>query len=232
MTQPPPPQEPRRGRRPGRPRTAMLSADKIAHAALAVIDRAGWDRCTMQALGQELGVRAPSLYHHITGQEQLVHLVRAIIAGRIHDPRIAELPWDEALIAFGSNYYRVFAAHPNTIQKLSVTPIEDPVTLEMYECFLGAMTAAGWDDATSMDMLLGVEHLALGLAFERNATGLMFRSDTAARLGAPTLARITDQRTNQTQIVDDSFAALLRRFVAMFRAEAPPPGQAPRAVAD
>jgi AcrR family transcriptional regulator len=40
-------------------------------AAEAVVDRDGWDRLTMSALAGSLGVRAPSLYHHVESLEAL-----------------------------------------------------------------------------------------------------------------------------------------------------------------
>ena len=41
-----------------------LSRERIAQAALALIDRVGVEGCSMRRLGAELGVEAMALYHH------------------------------------------------------------------------------------------------------------------------------------------------------------------------
>ena len=53
---------PRRGK-------AGLDLTTVLDTAEAVVDRVGWDALTMSALARELGVRAPSLYHHVKSIE-------------------------------------------------------------------------------------------------------------------------------------------------------------------
>jgi AcrR family transcriptional regulator len=43
----------------------------VLAAAEELVDRTGWDRLTMSALASSLGVRAPSLYHHVESLEAL-----------------------------------------------------------------------------------------------------------------------------------------------------------------
>ena len=87
-------ESPRRAGRPSRP--ALTEAD-IAREALAIIDELGWAACTMKVLAHRLGVRAPSLYHHIDGQKGIVDLVRALVVREIHTPDLDRQPWDEAI---------------------------------------------------------------------------------------------------------------------------------------
>src|SRR5690554_567102 len=126
-------------RRPGRPTRPALTTEAIAHEALAIIDESGWAACTMTLLASRLGVRTPSLYHHIDGQRALIDLVRQLVVRKIHNPAILALPWEEAFETFGTDYYRAFAQHPNTIQVLSTTPVRDRETLQMYETFLQSL---------------------------------------------------------------------------------------------
>lgn len=206
-------------RRPGRPLRPPLTEDVIAQAALDIIDERDWQACTMKALAQRLGVRAPSLYHHIAGQHEIVDLVRQLVVREIHDPSIATLPAAEAMWQFGMAYYRGFAKHPNTIQVLSTTPVRDRDTLQMYELFLQTLVSRGWQNDRAFEALLGLEHLALGFAFEWNAEDLMLDSAAAAAAGAPLVAEVTQNRTNQNQIAEHTFRSLLARYVAMFEIE-------------
>ena len=56
-----------RSRTGGRPatRTAKLSRDIVVNAALAFLDREGWDALTINALANHLGTKGPSLYNHV-----------------------------------------------------------------------------------------------------------------------------------------------------------------------
>lgn len=203
-------------RRSGRPRRPRLDRERIAEAALELIDERGWAACTMSALAARLGVRAPSLYHHIDGQDQIVDLVRELVIARIIDPSESGLEWREAFFAFGVSYYRAFALHPNTIQTLSTTPIHDPTSFRMYEGFLRMMHGAGWDLDRAYEAMIGLEHLALGFAYEWNAEELMLDSRLAEQHGAPLLAEITRDRTEQPVIAEATFLSLLRRYIDMF----------------
>ena len=206
-------------RRPGRPSRPPLTEETIARAALELIDESGWAACTMSRLAHRLGVRAPSLYHHVSGQQEIVDLVRGLVVREIHDPGIVHLPWPEAMYAFGVAYYRAFTNHPNVIQVLSTTPVRDAPTLQMYETFLQTLHRGGWEGPRAFEALLGIEHLALGFAFEWNAEDLMLESAHAAGLGAPLLAEITKDRTNQADIAEASYLSLLKRYIEMFRVE-------------
>lgn len=46
---------------------ARIGREEVLVAAEAIVDRLGWDGLTMSALARELGVKAPSLYHHVEG---------------------------------------------------------------------------------------------------------------------------------------------------------------------
>lgn len=54
---------------------AGISAESIAAAALRLLRNGGLDRLTMRSVAAELGVRAPSLYHHVQSKGQLLDLV-------------------------------------------------------------------------------------------------------------------------------------------------------------
>src|SRR3954451_17866140 len=54
---------------------AGISAPVIADAALQIVREVGVERLSMRALAGRLGVRAPSLYHHIANKTELLRLV-------------------------------------------------------------------------------------------------------------------------------------------------------------
>lgn len=203
-------------RRPGRPTEAKVTTERIARAALAVIDERGWSELTMNNLAGRLGVRAPSLYHHISGQHDLINLVRELVVAEIDLSMFDRLPVVEALREFGLSYHAAFARHPNTIPVLSVSAIRDPHTFGMYEAVMVAMAEAGWTGERSLEFLFALEYLALGTAFEWSAEELMISAEDALHFDAPLLASYVSERTDQQGIAISTFTNLLDMLIAMF----------------
>lgn len=203
----------------GRPTQAKLTEETIAVAALELIDEKGWSALTMNALAAKLHVRAPSLYHYIDGQNDLIHLIRQQVVRKIETEQLAQMNWEEAILSFGMSYYRAFLQHINTIGILSVTPIRDRETFQMYEAFLSVLDREGWNAERSIEILAGLEYLALGSAYEQSASEMMLDAELADENDAPVLAKIVRERLNKGKKVEDTFTQLLADFVAMFRIE-------------
>jgi len=56
---------------------SRLDREAVASAAAEIVDRDGWAYLTMTGLAVKLGVRAPSLYSHVAGVEELLAIVQA-----------------------------------------------------------------------------------------------------------------------------------------------------------
>ena len=100
-----------RGRAPGRP--TKLSREAIVNAALAFLDRDGWDALTINALAAHLGTKGPSLYNHVDSLDDLRRTVRM----RVIDDIIEMLNTvcegrtrDDAVLVMASAY-RSYAHH-------------------------------------------------------------------------------------------------------------------------
>lgn len=207
-------------RRRGRPPSAKLTLDSIGEAALAIVDERGWGSLTMNALATRLHVRAPSLYHYIDGQADIIHLIRRLIVRKIDTSQLADTNWEDAIRSFGMSYYRAFMQHTNTIQILSVTPVRDPETFAMYEAFLAALDREGWSGERALEILVGLEYIALGSAYEVNAPEIMLDAERAEAAQAPVLARFLRERAKLTNsVVEDTFVQLLEDFILMFKIE-------------
>ena len=75
----------RRGREQGRP-GAGLSRERIAAAALALVDREGLTALSTRRLGDELGCEAMSIYHHFPNK---AHLMDALVDLMLAEARVA-----------------------------------------------------------------------------------------------------------------------------------------------
>jgi AcrR family transcriptional regulator len=52
-----------------------LDSRQVIDAAVAIADREGLDAVTLARVADALGVRAPSLYHHVTGRDGLLRAI-------------------------------------------------------------------------------------------------------------------------------------------------------------
>lgn len=65
---------------PTPPRTSM---DEIVAAGRRILEAEGTDALTMHAVADAVGVRAPSLYKHVRGRDDLVHRIAVQVAGEL-----------------------------------------------------------------------------------------------------------------------------------------------------
>ena len=88
----------------GRPPRPLLSRDSIARTALDLLDRDGQEGLTMRNLARERKVQAPSLYHHVTGQDEIIDLVHELVDSEIDTAVLADPDWRYALQTFARSY--------------------------------------------------------------------------------------------------------------------------------
>ena len=69
------------------PRKQPLDRDQVLRAAISIADESGLEALTMRRLGQELGVEAMSLYHHVANKDDVLDgIVDLAVAGRHRHP--------------------------------------------------------------------------------------------------------------------------------------------------
>lgn len=94
---------------------AGLTPERVAAEAADVADEVGWDRLTLAAVADRLGVRLPSLYKHVASLEALRHQVAALATGELADAVTAAAVGKagrDALSALATAYRDYARAHP------------------------------------------------------------------------------------------------------------------------
>lgn len=94
---------------------AGLNRAVVSAAAAALADEVGWDRLTLAALADRLGVRLPSLYKHIDGLDGLRRDVAVLALGELADRMSAAAlgrAGGEALRGVAAAYREYALAHP------------------------------------------------------------------------------------------------------------------------
>jgi AcrR family transcriptional regulator len=96
--------------------TALLSRrDEVVDVAERVLEAEGPEALTMRRLGEELGMRAPSLYKHVTGKDDIV----AALQARALQGQAAALAGDTTLTALAGSYRAWALAHPRLYDLIS-----------------------------------------------------------------------------------------------------------------
>jgi AcrR family transcriptional regulator len=112
-------------------RPAKLSRDIVVNAALAFLDREGWDALTINALATQLGTKGPSLYNHVHSLEDLRRTVRM----RVIDDIITMLnrvgegrARDDAVLVMAGAYRSYAHHHPGRYSAFTRMPLggDDP----------------------------------------------------------------------------------------------------------
>jgi len=110
---------------------AGLTLAAVVQASLAVIAERGVTKLTMSSVADRLGVRAPSLYHHVASKQVLLQLVASHAVGGFDDDRAAyaavtDLDGWVALTTDGSlRLRRFYLAHPGLAALMQTTAVSD-----------------------------------------------------------------------------------------------------------
>lgn len=100
--------------RAGRPATALITRRAASQTAFELIDRHGLDGLSLQAVARELGVSAPSLYHHFKDKEEiLTEVVRRMLEEIGEEQEVWSEDWETRIIELSLANRRVALRHPN-----------------------------------------------------------------------------------------------------------------------
>lgn len=132
-----------------------LSRERIAGAALAVIDERGVGAASMRAIATRLGVEAMSLYKHFGTRDELLDaVVELIVAELDKDPQVrrtASDGWRDYLARLAHGVRRYAVAHPHAFPLVATRPADAPWvnpplrSLEWIENLLAVLMDEGFD---------------------------------------------------------------------------------------
>lgn len=157
-----------------RPTTALLDRERIATAAMELLDQTGG--FTIPILAGKLGVAQSSLYHHVDGRAGIIAAIREQLNQPINAAVFADLDWHSAFAAWASDYRDSFAQHPGCIQFLAIEPISDPQLHAMYDQAAAALMNAGFPRGKIIAIITAIESFVLGSALDLVAPALMFEA--------------------------------------------------------
>lgn len=132
-----------RAPRPIAPPDGPLTRDRIAGQALALIDDAGLEACSMRRLGARLGVEGMAIYHHFPSKGALLDAVMDLLAQEIAVPD--EEPPLERLRTSLRSYRAIALRHPHAFVLLATRRFNSPAAFGVYERLLATFAELGLD---------------------------------------------------------------------------------------
>ena len=130
-----------------------LDRDLIVQAALDSIDRNGSQGLTMRGLAQDLGVEAMSLYRYVSGREDLLEAVVAVLLEGLSDlDEQLGKTWQGYLQGLAHAVRRIAVEHPAAFPLVATRHpaapwLRPPLrSLELVEDFLSTLSGFGFTD--------------------------------------------------------------------------------------
>jgi AcrR family transcriptional regulator len=133
-----------------------LSRERIADAAMAIVDADGLGGLNMRRLAEELGTGPASLYAHVSGKDELLQLLIDRVAGEI--PTIEPDPerWQEQVKDYLRAVRKVLVAHRDLAGAALANIPTGPNAVAAMDGLLGILRAGDLPDrviALASDLL-------------------------------------------------------------------------------
>ncbi|WUS99000.1 TetR/AcrR family transcriptional regulator C-terminal domain-containing protein [Streptomyces sp. NBC_00708] len=133
--------------------SAGLDRERIAAAAVALVDRDGLERFGVRRLADELGVDPMSLYHHVKGKAALLDVISEAVLAEVAVavPEGTPRDWEEVARGTAHSYRDMAYRHPRVFPLLATRAQTSPVAVAALERLVSAMRAAGLPDRVAAD---------------------------------------------------------------------------------
>ena len=155
----------RAGTRPGR----GLSRERIAAAAMALVDREGLTALSTRRLGDELGCEAMSIYHHFPSK---AHLMDALVHMMLADARVEfreEWDWLERLRRSAHGFRAMALKHPKFFPYFAVHRLNTRSGVAFIDGIIGNLRKAGFSDRDAATYFREIGYYLTGAALDETA---------------------------------------------------------------
>lgn len=148
---------------------AALSRERIAAAALALVDREGLAGLSTRRLGDELGCEAMSVYHHFPSK---AHLMDALVDLVLAEARVAmaeEWGWLERLRRAAHGFRAMALKHPKFFPFFAVHRLNTLAGVGYIDSIIGILREAGFSDRDAARYFREIGYYLTGAALDETA---------------------------------------------------------------
>ncbi|HKF18201.1 MAG TPA: TetR/AcrR family transcriptional regulator C-terminal domain-containing protein [Candidatus Dormibacteraeota bacterium] len=154
-------------------RRERLNRDRVAAAALALLEREGPTAFSMRRLGAELGVEAMALYKHFPSRAAIVDAALALVLAELGPPAAGSGRWQEELRRWGRDLRAVALRHPRIFPLLVTSGLDSPGALPYAAVMTAVLERAGFHDQHVVDSMRALFGFVIGFVlWDVKDTGL------------------------------------------------------------
>lgn len=149
-----------------------LDPPLIARTALDLLDEVGLDGLTMRLIAKELDVRAPALYWHIKGKQELLDRMAELMFLEAVDGLEAPAhgrPWRAWLIETARRLRTTMLRYRNGARVLAGTNITHPAVFRTTELTLRTLVGVGFTARQALHGFLTMYNYAVGFTIEEQS---------------------------------------------------------------
>ncbi|MGY1832916.1 TetR/AcrR family transcriptional regulator [Geodermatophilus sp. SYSU D01180] len=167
-----------------------LSRDRVLQAAVALADEHGVGALTMRRLGEALGVEAMSLYHHVSGKDDLLDGMVDLVFAEVPVPGTGA-GWRTAMRERADAMRAALARHRWAVGLLESRRSPGHATLAHHDAVLGCLRAAGFPVVLAAHAYSAIDSYVYGFALQERALPFQTPAETA-ELAAELMVRFAE----------------------------------------
>jgi AcrR family transcriptional regulator len=159
----------RAGASPPARSAGALSRERIAAAALDLVDREGLVALSTRRLGEELGCEAMSIYHHFPNK---AHLMDALVDRMLAEARVAapgDGDWLQRLRMTAHGFRVMALKHPKFFPFFAVHRLNTPSGVAYINAIIGILREAGFSDGDAARYFREIGYYLTGAALDETA---------------------------------------------------------------
>ena len=156
-----------------------LSRERVLQAALVLADTGGIDSLSMRRLAQELGVKAMSLYNHVTDKDDILDGIVDMVFGEIAVPSELE-DWQEIMRVRANSVHQALLRHPWASPLMQSRTNPGPATLRHHDAVIGSLRAAGFTIHLAAHAFSVIDSYIYGFAQQQQNLTYTTAEDAAA----------------------------------------------------
>ncbi|GAB3793562.1 TetR/AcrR family transcriptional regulator [Nocardioides ungokensis] len=162
---------------------APVSKDRALEHAVAVADAEGIEAVTMRRLARELGVEAASLYHHVSGKDEILDGLVDIVSAEIELPSPSD-EWRPAIRQRAHSTRAVLRRHPWAVALMASRTTPGPATLRLLEAGIRCFRAGGFPVQPAAHAISAVDSYVHGFVLQEVNLPFRDEAELAAMTGA------------------------------------------------
>lgn len=152
-----------------RGRGLALSRERIAAAAMTLVDREGLAALSTRRLGEELGCEAMSIYHHFPNKAHLMDALIDLMLGQAQVAMEPQWDWRERLRRAAHGFRAMAHKHPAFFPFFAVHRLNTRAGVAYIDGIIGILREAGFSDREAATYFREIGYYLTGAALDETA---------------------------------------------------------------